>query len=486
MWITLQTMGWDGRCSVDILTDVNNSGIIILDSQRVYASQGTDLRGLTQWNIAHIPISNTCAVGHTHSNPALSGHAHVKCDLNLRISLPATPLVWYILFIFSPAGFLRWRSISSCFVELNTMRTSTFTIISAVAASITAIKHDGKAHHHVRPRQDESTSTSTPAAATATAYSANISAAGVLTNSSMSTSTSMTNTAATSSYDFPTTVIQVPVATVCPDTPSSSAAFSILPVPSSLSSSSNSSTNLTATNNSVRVNATALLPNGSTTVFLSTTTRPTAVGGMVSNTSTSATQLPTGDTEQGTDAGTATARIILDSNGCQTVYSAKTTALCTTTLHPAGMLPVHVTECDQWVTFSSEKLDGCSATTSATAATDANTLTASTPTSSDTAPPDPSITGPTAFYVAHWYDLAHSPNVPSVVRVEDCLPLTTGLSCLTSSESWSVVRSTSTRTGTSLAAFSGVSSTFLSQLLPSLFVGNCFPDSRTYANTFCV
>ncbi|KAI1617325.1 hypothetical protein EDD36DRAFT_160305 [Exophiala viscosa] len=332
------------------------------------------------------------------------------------------------------------------------MKAHTFTVLTALAASmvasIAAMRHDGRGHNHPRPRQDSHprprqdgwTTTGAPPELRATSVSLNATISTVVTTTA--TPSSAMN-ATMSSYVFPTTVIQVPVATVCPDTPSSSAAFSIVPIPSS--SSNGTSSNLSAP---TLVNATALLPNGSTTVFLSTTT--TTPSTIITSTATNASSTaPTAGTD-GEDV--ATARIIFNPDGCQTVYSAKTTSICSTTIHPAGSLPVTVTDCNQWVTFSSNALYGCSSTVSATAAANTDTATLASSTSSG---PGPSITDPTAFYVAHWYDLAQLPGIPSVVEVEDCLPLSAGVSCLTSSESWSVVESTVIQTGTSLAAFSG-------------------------------
>lgn len=288
-----------------------------------------------------------------------------------------------------------------------------FVIFIALLAPLNAInapiKHDGKAHFHPRPRQEPNTPVQglgelePPTAA----------------STSLSTS-SLPNTV--SSYLFPTTVIQEPVATVCPGTPASSAMFSILPISSLASLSIPNSTHSRhwkATDYiPIHVNATAMLPNGSSTVFLSAST-----------TSVVRTTSDAGPTAK-------TARIILGSNGCQTVYSAVTTAWCSTTIQPAGMLPVRITDCDQQVTFSSQSLDGCSVSPSATGL---------------------SRNGPVAYFVAHWYDLVRG-SIPNVVQVQDCLPASSsGLSCSTSSESWSVVTSTITSTGTSVASFSGVS-----------------------------
>ncbi|KIW73232.1 hypothetical protein PV04_01366 [Phialophora macrospora] len=290
-------------------------------------------------------------------------------------------------------------------------------IIIALAAPLAASrKHDGKEHLHPAQRRQEQGSgvlaPSAPAIAVATTPSV---------------------TPTISSYIFPTTVIQEPVATVCPDTPSSSAIFSILPV-SSLASMEGSNatgglTNDTTSYIPVQVNATALLPNGSTTVFLSTTST-TASLPPFSDSPT----IPSNTSDD--SAGDGTARIILDSKGCQTVYSAKTTSVCATIIKPAGMIPVPVTDCDQWITFSSQKLDGCS---------------------TDAAPSSPSAAaadGPMAYYLAHWYDLAQGA-IPDHVRVQDCLPGSMTSDCVTSSESWEVVTSTTTTTGTSVASFRG-------------------------------
>ena len=179
---------------------------------------------------------------------------------------------------------------------------------------------------------------------------------------------------------FPSTTIQVPIATVCPDTPPTSAPFSILPTPGL----GDASTGL--------INVTAVLPNGNSTVFLTTTTLPilstrpdfpasgtpipqpnpinvaypnatsipTAVFG---NDGTAA--LPTGalpldiaDQQRLARGGAPTARILLDDTGCQTLYSPIVTALCRTTVRLIGIPDATVTDCDQYVTFSSETA-GC-------------------------------------------------------------------------------------------------------------------------------
>ena len=292
------------------------------------------------------------------------------------------------------------------------------TTLLAIVTPITAIvKHDGKGQPHPMHRRQLP-----------------VLGLGVLASPSpiaaVTTASSLTLTI--SSYSFQTTVIQVPVATVCPDTPATSAVFSFLPVSSMVSMAGLNGTQ-TLSSNTIRyppgqVNTTASLPNGSTTVFLSAVSTA-VISAFVSSSAT----------PSSANVGAASARIILDKNGCQTIFSEKTTALCTTTVRPAGMLPVPITDCSQWVTFSSQRLDACSANP--------------TPSPSDSKSGGGSI----EFYLGHWYDLARGA-VPNHVQVLDCVPGSMGLDCVTSSESWDVVASTTTRTGTSVASFVGVSS----------------------------
>ncbi|EXJ92442.1 hypothetical protein A1O3_00993 [Capronia epimyces CBS 606.96] len=341
-----------------------------------------------------------------------------------------------------------------------------FSWLLALAAPIAAIdaaliKHDGKAHVHPRPRQAEPNSP--------------VEGVGVLGTPVVALSSSLHTYASSSapvvtisSYQFPTTVMQIPVATVCPDTPASSAAFSILPLSWSSRTSASTSTPTAAGASPsasdhlpVQVNATVLLPNGIARVF--TSTRASSSSSLVVFASRPA------ETDTDTDAdgfaGIETARIVMDSNGCQTVYSAITTTWCSTTIQPAGMLPVFVSDCDQWVTFSSDRLDGgCSSTSTSTSTTPGTvsisgrmgaSSTPSTLTSDsipDSAPPG--VTGPVAFYAAHWYELVQRP-IPNLVQVQECLVDFESESCMTSSERWDVVTWTSTSTGTTVASFSG-------------------------------
>ncbi len=338
---------------------------------------------------------------------------------------------------------------------------------SLVATPVTAAinnnnnprRHDGKGHgrHHrlldtrdIRwahePRQhspveglgslqDEQSGTTT----TTTSLSSSSSSS----STAMSTSTASSTLALTiSSYSFPTTVVQVPVATLCPDTPASSALFANF--------STNTATNNTTSQN-VSVYATALLPNGDSTVFWTTTSvaagsTTTTSSSSPSSSSSSSSSAVAGDD----DAADAAARIIFNPNGCQTVYSAHTTTLCSTTLRPFGLLPVSITDCGQWVTFSTKDtantLEECStAVDGATTRSSVSSTATATPTA---------LASPTTSYIAyaaHWYDLLQNV-IPNLVQVQNCWT-----ACQTSTESWSVTTTTSTTTGTSVASFEGVS-----------------------------
>jgi len=58
------------------------------------------------------------------------------------------------------------------------------------------------------------------------------------------------------------------------------------------------------------------------------------------------------------DAG----QLVIGSDSCQTLYSPTTSAICSTVVSPAGLPPVTITDCDQYITFSSETLYSCSQT----------------------------------------------------------------------------------------------------------------------------
>ncbi|KAK5095531.1 hypothetical protein LTR70_003454 [Exophiala xenobiotica] len=149
-----------------------------------------------------------------------------------------------------------------------------------------------------------------------------------------------------------TTTVQVPVATVCPQngTPGSSSAFQLVSLPTVMSSNSTDSI----------VSASATMPDGSMTTFASRARRQEAA---VAAQLAAALTLPGGQMaipllEGQSDAG----QLVVGADGCQTLYSPTTTAVCSTIVSPAGLPPVTITDCDQYITFSSETLFSCSQT----------------------------------------------------------------------------------------------------------------------------
>jgi hypothetical protein len=114
---------------------------------------------------------------------------------------------------------------------------------------------------------------------------------------------------------------------ICPGHASTNI-FSILSLP--LPTAASEATQIPAT-----VNATAVLPNGSTTVFSSSV-------------------MPAPDSSLERVGPADAARIVIDGNGCQTLFVPKTTAVCSTRLRLVGLPDVVVSRCDQWVTFSSD------------------------------------------------------------------------------------------------------------------------------------
>ena len=321
-------------------------------------------------------------------------------------------------------------------------------------------------------------------------------------------------------YIFPSSIVQVPVATICPDSPP------IFP-------------NATTVGSGF-INATALLPNGSSTVYLSSShPSPTNVGSnsldpsnytpvplpspisisvcdpdtdpSCPSDSDSTTEentsvfsptpipLPSARNSNGTggDGDAAeervipdpTARILLDGNGCQTIYSPSYTAVCKTTVKMVGMPEVTVTECGQWVTFSSD-VGGCYGEAVVTGSVGAGGVAGSardddgddgyrgsttgisttapgiTPSAGATLPTMTVTVQPGTYYAAHWVDVARG-GVPANVRVEECqgAPVT----CQTFKERWSESKTTGVVVQESVASFEGVSTLF-SLLLFSLFL----------------
>lgn len=288
-------------------------------------------------------------------------------------------------------------------------------------------------------------------------------------------------------YIFPSSIIQVPVATICPDSPIS-------------------------TGNAL-INATAFLPNGSSAIYLSTPPNPTNANifdpstyspvplpsvisvcypetdpncpsGPDSIFSPTLIPLPNpisvypdNTTTTSIDAAervlaNPTARILLAPNGCQTIYAPSYTAVCRTTVQLVGMPVATVTDCKQFATFSSDKI-WCGVTAAGTSMPPVSH-------SGDSGLPLPLPTftntpEPGTYYAAHWVDVARG-GVPGNVRVEECDRNTSRqgaggaggpegaegaeVTCQTFGERWTERTITGVVLTESVAEFSGVS-TFL-------------------------
>lgn len=222
------------------------------------------------------------------------------------------------------------------------------------------------------------------------------------------TATATITTQGLPSYIFPSLTTQVPVATIC--------------------------ANNTVGKTTVLWNSTA---NNSVGLLSPTGPPVNATDASISN--------PLSDhVKKSTDTSADIARIIQGDDGCQTVYAPTTTAVCSTSLDLAGLPSVSVTDCGQWITFSTSSaiVPSCAST---------NVYTASS--SGSAGGP---VVGETIYNVAHWWDLL-SNHVPSIVRVENCLPDHIGDACTAYTESWEVSSVTSLRTGWATMTFHGVS-----------------------------
>jgi len=262
-------------------------------------------------------------------------------------------------------------------------------------------KHDGRSHRYIQARRDI---TNDPApepgflSATGGPYP------NLPPTSMPHASASISNMSpiAVTTYSFLTTVIQIPIAT---DTPSSSAIFPLLsdPLATPTSTFANSAYNnatdpLIAAQSHliIPLNATTLLANGSTTTFLSQTTSTVTL--VSATASPIAVQHPA-------------ARIIFGDNGCQTLYSITTTALCSTTVSIGGHLPIPVTDCSQLVTFSTSTV--ANAPSACTTGSQLAGL---------------GLGGETVYFAAPWYEIA-ARRVPKSVEVVNCVSGMEGMSC---------------------------------------------------------
>ena len=259
---------------------------------------------------------------------------------------------------------------------------------------------------------------------------------------------------------FPITVIQVPIYTICPDAPGYM--------------------NLTST---ISPNATAQYSNA--TAAAGNATQNTSIPTNNVNTTLLSSSPSTTPAPDPTPPPSPNARIVLNPNGCQTLYSASTTQICSTVITRGGQLPITVSDCSQWVTFSSSILAATAAVIPTATATEtaaavcncpnipipvasqllggagsgsgdgsANGITPTAPNINLATPVIPSRpevytgTNPIAFFAAPWHVIAAGA-IPSVVQV------VSGNN--TSSERWSVSTSTSIVTGLRTVGFEGVS-----------------------------
>jgi hypothetical protein len=129
-----------------------------------------------------------------------------------------------------------------------------------------------------------------------------------------------------------------------------------------------------------------------------------------------------------------------DSRGCSTLYTRTSSAICSTVLSGLGSLPVSVTDCGQWITFSTST--GCKPGPTATIP-------------NHYAEQRPPTRERLAYFVAPWYDITAG-QVPSSVLVHDCgVEGMDGEACDTATESWSVVNQTISIEVTRSVAFEG-------------------------------
>ena len=387
-------------------------------------------------------------------------------------------------------------------------------------------------HNPLKPRQD----IASPASTLPTTTSVPSQAPLLLPTLSSNFSTPLSNSSAQwlsqyllSSYIFPTTVLQIPVATVCPypshysvnGTTASNAsssnrlapnipAFAYITFPSLISPVLNISNSTNGTNTNLipllpsanptvtAYNATVHLPNGQTTTFLSRTlatpdtNNVPLIPGATVDPRLTAYEPDLAEPTSSTAAATVSAaygatgdqgRIVQGDDGCQTLFSALTTSVCSTSVAVGGgvglgpVVQIPVTDCGQWVRFSSASAlapAACSSTTTATIA--------------GVGRRDDSLVGDvvdsgatTAYFAALWHDLVRAQasgtvqGVPRVVSVETCLENDSGgigsatESCwYASTEMWTLSSVTKTKVVTSVASFSGVSLHFSSLCLTLL------------------
>ena len=137
------------------------------------------------------------------------------------------------------------------------------------------------------------------------------------------------------SQGYKSVALQIPIATVCMNSNNSQAMNLFTPVA------------MVDNSGPVTTSATAPLPNGSSTTFAMLASRDGTKGQVLS-----AAPGPLSNMAQ----------LVLGTDGCQTLYTPTTTAICSTLITPAGLPPVTITDCAQYITFSSDQIHQCSAT----------------------------------------------------------------------------------------------------------------------------
>lgn len=172
----------------------------------------------------------------------------------------------------------------------------------------------------------------------------------MVTDTTMSLSTTLTSLSSTLTTSFPSTTLGIPIATVCPLDADSNIAQAFLPISLPTISSGILTTSI--------IPASAKLPDGSMTTFSSLTSGEVDAPDPSEVTTTI---LPDGISAIQLDSD-GLAKILVGSDGCQTLYKPSVTAICSTVVTPIGLPAVTVTDCDQYITFSSETLFTCAPT----------------------------------------------------------------------------------------------------------------------------
>lgn len=125
---------------------------------------------------------------------------------------------------------------------------------------------------------------------------------------------------------------------------------------------------------------------------------------------------------------TATATETVGPDDCTTLLLPTTAAICNTVLTGMGQAPIPVTDCEQWVTFSSDV--GCGSPTAATTPVE------------------------TTYFLAPWQTIAAG-MFPVEVSVEACQGVLPQQTCMEGMEVWSLTEATRGVIGTTTVSFEG-------------------------------